>query len=63
MAYRRGLGTHSQSGFAVSLVFVVYAYSGWNAAAYVAGNLENSSKNLPRALVLGTLTVVGCIWL
>src|SRR5258706_1660466 len=45
-------------GFAVSLVFVVYAYSGWNAAAYVAGNLENSSKNLPRALVLGTLTVV-----
>ena len=45
-------------GFAVSLVFVVYAYTGWNAAAYIAGNLENPVKNLPRTLVLGTATVV-----
>lgn len=45
-------------GFAVSLVFVVYAYTGWNAAAYIAGNLENAKKNLPRALLIGTLTVV-----
>jgi len=43
--------------FAVSLVFVAYAYTGWNAAAYIAGNLENPSKNLPRSLILGTLTV------
>lgn len=46
------------SAFAVSLVFVVYAYTGWNAAAYIAGNLENTSVNLPRALLLGTLTVI-----
>ncbi|MBS1682612.1 MAG: amino acid permease [Bacteroidetes bacterium] len=46
------------SGFAVSLVYVVYAYSGWNAAAYIAGNLENPEKNLPRSLILGTLVVV-----
>lgn len=46
------------SGFAVALVFVVYAYTGWNAAAYIAGNLENPSKNLPKALLIGTLTVV-----
>src|SRR4051812_24167384 len=45
-------------GFAVSLVFVVYAYTGWNAAAYIAGNLEDPAKNLPRALILGTFTVV-----
>ena len=45
-------------GFAVSLVFVVYAYTGWNAAAYIAGNLENPVKNLPRALIIGTGTVV-----
>ncbi len=45
-------------GFAVSLVFVVYAYTGWNAAAYIAGNLEDPVKNLPRALILGTSTVV-----
>ncbi len=44
-------------GFAVSLVFVVYAYTGWNAAAYIAGNLENARKNLPLALIIGTLTV------
>ncbi len=45
-------------GFAVSLVFVVYAYTGWNAAAYIAGDLENPVKNLPRTLLLGTATVV-----
>ncbi len=45
-------------GFAVSLVFVVYAYTGWNAAAYIAGNLENPARNLPLALLLGTGIVV-----
>ncbi len=45
-------------GFAVSLVFVVYAYTGWNAAAYIAGNLENPARNLPRALLMGTSIVV-----
>jgi len=46
------------SGFAISLVYVVYAYSGWNAAAYIAGNLESPEKNLPRSLIIGTLVVV-----
>ncbi|MDZ4714099.1 MAG: amino acid permease [Cytophagales bacterium] len=45
-------------GFAVSLVFVVYAYTGWNAAAYIAGNLEEPARSLPRALLLGTMAVV-----
>ncbi|NOT77239.1 MAG: amino acid permease [Cyclobacteriaceae bacterium] len=44
--------------FAVSLVFVVYAYTGWNAAAYIAGDLENPIKNLPRALLIGTIAVL-----
>jgi basic amino acid/polyamine antiporter, APA family len=44
-------------GFAVSLIFVTYAYSGWNAASYIAGEIRNSSKNLPRALIAGTVTV------
>lgn len=44
--------------FAVGLVFVVYAYTGWNAAAYISGNLENPVRNLPRALLTGTLVVV-----
>ncbi|NOS91481.1 MAG: amino acid permease [Cyclobacteriaceae bacterium] len=45
------------ASFAVSLVYVVYAYTGWNAVAYIAGNLENPTKNLPRSLIIGTLTV------
>lgn len=47
----------TSAGWAISLVFVVYAYSGWNASAYIAGNLENPEKNLPRSLVIGTLIV------
>jgi len=46
------------SGFAVSLVFVVYAYTGWNSSAYIAGNLDNPRKNLPKSLIVGTLIVV-----
>lgn len=43
--------------FAVALVFVTYSYSGWNAAAYVAGEIRDASRNLPKALILGTLVV------
>ncbi len=46
------------SGFAVSLVFVVYAYTGWNASAYIAGNLDDARKNLPKSLIIGTFIVV-----
>ena len=45
-------------GFAISLVFVVYAYTGWNASAYIAGNLENPKRNLPLSLIAGTLLVI-----
>lgn len=45
------------SGWAISLVYVVYAYSGWNAAAYIAGSIENPQKNLPRSLIIGTVLV------
>ncbi|MDD5570326.1 MAG: amino acid permease [Bacteroidales bacterium] len=43
--------------FAISLVFVSYAYSGWNASAYVAGEMTNPQKKLPRSLITGTLIV------
>ncbi len=43
--------------FAVGLVFVSFAYSGWNAAAYIAGELTEPSRSIPRALIIGTLTV------
>lgn len=38
---------------AVSLIFVLYAYSGWNAAAYIAGEVKDPGRNLPRALLAG----------
>lgn len=46
----------------VSLIFVFYAYSGWNAAAYIAGEIERPGRTLPRALIGGTL-VVGLLYL
>lgn len=43
--------------FAGALVYVMYAYSGWNASAYIAGNVINPIKNIPRSIILGTLLV------
>ncbi len=43
--------------FAVSLVFVSYAYSGWNAAVYLTGEIENPQRNLSRILLSGTAVV------
>ncbi len=45
------------AGFAVSLVYVSYAFTGWNAAIYVVGELKNPSRNLPLALLLSTVLV------
>ena len=44
--------------FAVSLVYVSYAYSGWNAAAYLTGEIENPRRNLSRMLLTGTAVVL-----
>ncbi|WP_428268125.1 APC family permease [Haliangium sp.] len=43
--------------FFVSLVYVSFSYSGWNAAAYVAGEIRDPGRVLPRALLLGTAVV------
>jgi len=43
--------------FAVSLIFVFYGYSGWNAAVYVAEEIRDPERTLPAALILGTLAV------
>ncbi|MCB1065708.1 MAG: amino acid permease [Verrucomicrobiae bacterium] len=40
--------------FAISLVYVLYAYAGWNAAAYIAGELKKPQRTLPLALLIGT---------
>lgn len=44
--------------FATSIIFVFFSYSGWNAAAYIGGEIKNPEKNLPISLLLGTLIVL-----
>jgi basic amino acid/polyamine antiporter, APA family len=44
--------------FAIGLVFVMYSFSGWNAATYIIGEMKTPQQNLPRALLAGTLIVL-----
>jgi len=46
------------NAFAVNLAFVSFAYSGWNASAYLANEIENPKRNVPRSLLVGTLSVM-----
>ena len=41
-----------------SLVFVMFCYSGWNASAYVAAEMKEPSRDLPRSLLFGTAIVL-----
>lgn len=45
------------ASFATSLVYVMYAYTGWNAATYIVGEIREPARNVPRALLLGTALV------
>src|SRR3954468_24123597 len=44
--------------FAVSLYWVMYAYSGWNASTYIVGELRNPARTIPLSVGLGTLLVM-----
>lgn len=48
--------------FAISLIYVVYAYTGWNAIGYVAGEIRDPQRTIPRAVV-GAVTLVAAIYL
>ena len=43
--------------FAVSLIYVNYAFSGWNAATYISGEVENPQRSLPIVLFASTTLV------
>lgn len=45
-------------GFAVSLIYVSYAYTGWNSAAYIIDEIEDPKRNLPKALIPATILVM-----
>ncbi len=51
------IGIVFSSSFAVSLIYVNYAFMGWNSATYISSEIENPQKSLPKVLLIGTLTV------
>ena len=53
-----GLSNVWTLAFAQALMYVSFAYSGWNAAAYIAGEIDDARRNLPRALIAGTAIVM-----
>jgi len=56
--YGAALSTSFEPGaFAVTLVWISFSYSGWNAAVYVAGEMRDPERDLPRALMLATAVV------
>ncbi len=48
----------TSSAFAISLIYVNYAYTGWNAATYITGEIENPGRSLPFVLIAGTAIVI-----
>jgi amino acid transporter len=48
----------ASTNFGLALVFILYAYGGWNHAAYVAAEVRDQHRNLPRALMLGIAGIV-----
>ena len=42
----------------LALIPIMFSFSGWNAAAYVAGEIQDPERNVPLAMALGTVTVV-----
>ena len=47
-------GAVTATGWLLGLIVVMFVYSGWNAAAYMAEEVHNPGRNLPLALALGT---------
>jgi APA family basic amino acid/polyamine antiporter len=54
----QGAAPVAAGAWLLALIPVMFTYSGWNAAAYVAEEIHEPGRNVPRALALGTLAVV-----
>jgi APA family basic amino acid/polyamine antiporter len=52
------VGTATFTGFIAALVAALWAYDGWNNVSMVSSEIRNPQKNLPRALIGGTLAVI-----
>lgn len=50
-------GEKSILEYGASLIIIMYAYSGWNGTTYIAGELKNPERNLPRALFFAAVFI------
>jgi basic amino acid/polyamine antiporter, APA family len=50
-------GAAREGSFGLAMILVLYTFGGWNDAAFVAAEVRDRKRNLPRALLLGTLAV------
>ena len=48
----------TMTAWLLALIPVMFAYSGWNAASYIAEEIRDPGRNVPRALALGTAAVI-----
>jgi APA family basic amino acid/polyamine antiporter len=58
VANLRQTGQVAPSGWLLALIPVMFTYSGWNAASYVAEEIREPGRNVPRALAIGTGAVI-----
>jgi APA family basic amino acid/polyamine antiporter len=52
-------GSFTFAAFGLALVSVLWVYDGWADVSFVAGEVENPKRNLPRVLIIGTLSIIG----
>ncbi len=48
---------HAASSFGIAMIAVMWAYSGWDWMCFAAGEIKSPDRNLPRALILGTIAL------
>ena len=51
-------GSFSLAPFGLALVSILWAYDGWEDVTFVAGEVKDPRRNLPRAIIIGTLAVI-----
>jgi len=57
MQQGEGLAGANLKTTGLALMWIMFAYSGWNASTYVGAEVQNPVKNIPRSLMVGTFTV------
>ncbi len=58
LADRPAISLGTASSMLFSLVYISYGYTGWNAASYLAGEIDDPGRKLPKAILVGTSLVV-----